>query len=217
VATPATGSAVISKSVAASAEIECSFLPTDLAAGQSRLLRAALAVFSRRGFHGATTREIAELAGFSPGALYTWFGSKTELLFELARFGTEDALRHVSSVEIGGANPLDVLRLRTRAHVVWHARNHTVARVTNYELRALDPEHRKQIVVLRKKYERMIRDAVVTAIDAKQATTTDAEVVALAILSLGIDVARWFSPDGRLSADELGEYYSEMVIRMVKT
>lgn len=47
---------------------------------REQILRAALDVFSRRGFHGATIREIASTAGLAEGTIYLYFPSKQELL-----------------------------------------------------------------------------------------------------------------------------------------
>src|SRR3954464_2176363 len=44
------------------------------------LLDAAIEVFARRGFHGASLDEIAETAGFTRGAIYKHFADKDELL-----------------------------------------------------------------------------------------------------------------------------------------
>ncbi len=44
------------------------------------LLDAAIAVFAKRGFHGASLDEIAETAGFTRGAIYKHFADKDELL-----------------------------------------------------------------------------------------------------------------------------------------
>jgi AcrR family transcriptional regulator len=47
------------------------------------LLESAARTFARRGFAGASVEEIAELAGFSVGALYSNFASKQQLFVEL--------------------------------------------------------------------------------------------------------------------------------------
>ncbi len=47
---------------------------------RSQILHAALAVFSRRGYHGATIREIASAAGLAEGTIYLYFHSKHEVL-----------------------------------------------------------------------------------------------------------------------------------------
>jgi AcrR family transcriptional regulator len=47
------------------------------------LIEAAAAVFARRGFDAASLDEIAEAAGFTKGAVYSNFRSKTDLMMSL--------------------------------------------------------------------------------------------------------------------------------------
>lgn len=49
-----------------------------------QILDAALACFRRRGFHQATMQEICAEAGISAGALYRYFGSKTDIIAAIA-------------------------------------------------------------------------------------------------------------------------------------
>lgn len=49
-------------------------------ARRNQLLDAATEVFAARGFHGATTRMIAEAAGVAEGTIYNYFDSKADLL-----------------------------------------------------------------------------------------------------------------------------------------
>src|ERR1700712_5053805 len=60
--------------------------PGATAAGtQQRLLRAAADVFARRGYEGARVADIAATAELSNGALYSYFGSKADLLVQALR------------------------------------------------------------------------------------------------------------------------------------
>src|SRR5437588_414214 len=43
------------------------------------LLEAAAEVFARRGFHGASVEEVADVAGYTKGAVYSNFASKDDL------------------------------------------------------------------------------------------------------------------------------------------
>jgi AcrR family transcriptional regulator len=52
---------------------------------RERLLRAAAAAFQAQGYEGTRVVDIASGAGVSNGALYSHFGSKTELLAEALR------------------------------------------------------------------------------------------------------------------------------------
>lgn len=50
---------------------------------KARLLSAALYLFTRKGFHGTTVREIARKAGVSMGNLYTYYDTKEEVFVDL--------------------------------------------------------------------------------------------------------------------------------------
>ena len=60
-----------------------------------RIERAALQLFTSKGFHGTTVREIAEKAGVSMGKLYIYYDTKEEIFIDLAqRLGQKiEALR----------------------------------------------------------------------------------------------------------------------------
>jgi AcrR family transcriptional regulator len=49
-------------------------------ARRNQILDAAVAVFAEKGFHRATTKEIARAAGVSEGTIYNYFASKDDLL-----------------------------------------------------------------------------------------------------------------------------------------
>jgi AcrR family transcriptional regulator len=51
-----------------------------IAARKAQILDAAAAIFAEKGFHRATTREIAQAAGVSEGTIYNYFDSKDDLL-----------------------------------------------------------------------------------------------------------------------------------------
>ena len=60
-----------------------------------KIERAALHLFTRKGFHGTTVREIAEKAGVSMGKLYIYYDTKEEIFIDLVqRMGAKmEALR----------------------------------------------------------------------------------------------------------------------------
>ncbi len=58
---------------------------------RTQILRAALDVFSRKGFRGATVRDIAAASGLAEGTLYIYFPSKQDILKGVFAFVAEDA------------------------------------------------------------------------------------------------------------------------------
>jgi len=178
-------------------------------ATQRAIVGAALDSFAERGFHGTSLKHIAQGSGLSTAALYVHFASKEELLFALSRRGHALAL---DLVRKAAAESLDVL---VRAFTIWHAEHRTIARVVQYEQGALSAEHREEVASLRRETERVVRERVEHGMAAGVFTVPDARAAAAAVLSLGIDVARWYSPDGRWTPDELADHYADLATRML--
>lgn len=65
---------------------------------RAQILRAALDVFSRKGFHGATVRDIAARCGLAEGTLYIYFPSKQEILKGVFTLIAEDAASGATEV-----------------------------------------------------------------------------------------------------------------------
>jgi AcrR family transcriptional regulator len=61
-------------------------------------IKAAAAVFAEKGFHGASTRDIAERMGIKQGSLYYYFRSKEEALGEVCLFGIEDYVHRMERI-----------------------------------------------------------------------------------------------------------------------
>ncbi|MET9856840.1 TetR/AcrR family transcriptional regulator [Streptomyces sp. NPDC006450] len=180
-----------------------------------RLLVAAVEAFAERGYHATTTRDIAGRAGMSPAALYIHYKTKEELLHRISRIGHDKALEILDTAASGPGSASERLDAAVRSFVRWHAAHHTTARVVQYELDALAPEHRSDIVALRRQSDAAIRRILADGVAAGEFFVPDVPGTTLAVLSLCIDVARWFSADGRRTPDEVGALYAGLVLRMV--
>ncbi|WP_405494582.1 TetR/AcrR family transcriptional regulator [Streptomyces sp. NBC_00096] len=180
-----------------------------------RLLVAAVDAFAERGYHATTTRDIAGRAGMSPAALYIHYKTKEELLHRISRIGHDKALEILDISASGPGGAAERLDAAVRSFVRWHAAHHTTARVVQYELDALAPEHRSEIVALRRQSEAAVRRILAEGVAAGEFSVPDVPGTTLAVLSLCIDVARWFSADGSRTPDEVGALYADLVLRMV--
>lgn len=178
-----------------------------------RMLIAAAAAFSVRGYHATTTRDIAAQAGMSPAAVYIHYRSKEELLFQISRIGHATSLAVLTAVS--EVDPATRLAEAVRAFASWHAEFHTTARVVQYELSALTPEHLAEVVELRRRIEAAVRDMIGAGVTAGVFDVPDVRGATLAVLSLCIDVARWYQPAGRRTPAEIGDLYADLVLRMV--
>jgi AcrR family transcriptional regulator len=180
-----------------------------------RLLVAAVEAFAERGYHATTTRDIAGRAGMSPAALYIHYKTKEELLHRISRIGHEKALDVLRTAADSEGSPADRLAEAVRSFVRWHAGQHMVARVVQYELDALGPEARAEIVTLRRQNEAAVRGIIEDGVGTGDFDVPDVKGTTVAVLSLCIDVARWFNVGGPRTPDEVGALYADLVLRMV--
>ena len=188
---------------------------TEAPDARSRLIAAAVESFASKGFHGTTTRDIASAAGMSPAALYVHHRSKEDLLYLISRAGHELTLLLVKDAVASSDDPVEQLLAVVRGFTVHHARRHTSARIVNYELAALSPEHLGEIAGIRRAIEEEMRAVVQSGVARGAFRSSNPRMTALALLSLGIDVARWYRDEGEWSPEEIADYYCEAALRIV--
>lgn len=83
---------------------------------RSMVLDAARAVFVERGLEGTSIREIAQRAGYTPGAIYGYFASKEEVYGALLGESLDRLNACVENAKAGGSqDPAAVLRRTAEA------------------------------------------------------------------------------------------------------
>ena len=186
------------------------------AATSQRLLEAAAEAFAARGFHATTTRDIASRAGLSPAGVYVHFSSKEELLYQLSREGHEAARDLLVAATRDADGPIEALRAIMGAFARWHAEHFKVARIVQYEFHNLTPEHREAVLRLRKEIDAIVRKVVAEGVDRGEFDVENVPDTTLALLSMAVDVARWYDPDIRRTPEAIGRAYADMGVRLVR-
>ena len=180
-----------------------------------KLLVAAVEAFAERGYHATTTRDIAGRAGMSPAALYIHYKTKEELLHRISRIGHDKALEILSAAADAEGTPSERLADAVSSFVRWHAGRHDTAHVVQYEIDALSDDHRTEIIELRRRSDAVVRGILRDGVESGEFDVPDIPGTTVAVLSLCIDVARWFNTRGRRTPDEVGALYADLVLRMV--
>jgi AcrR family transcriptional regulator len=180
-----------------------------------KLLVAAVEAFAERGYHATTTRDIAGRAGMSPAALYIHYKTKEELLHRISRIGHDKALEILSAAADAEGTPSERLADAVSSFVRWHAGRHDTAHVVQYEIDALSDGHRTEILELRRRSDAIVRGILRDGVESGEFDVPDIPGTTVAVLSLCIDVARWFNTKGRRTPDEVGALYADLVLRMV--
>jgi AcrR family transcriptional regulator len=119
-------------------------------------IRAAAAVFAEKGFHGASTRDIAERMGIKQGSLYYYFRSKEEALGEVCLFGIEDYVARMDSIAAAD-EPFEAKLLATiTAHLTSYREKNEALKVHNDERLYLPKDKRAKLKRLGSSYRRQL-------------------------------------------------------------
>lgn len=182
---------------------------------RDRLIAAAVEAFAEQGFHATTTRDIASRAQMSPAALYIHHASKEDLLFSLSERGHREALDVVRQAARGHDDPAARVRAMVYEFTHWHAVHSRTARIVQYELAALTPEHLRVVARARRAIEQEMRDVLADGVARGVFAVDDIPGTSLALLSLGVDLVRWYDPDGNRHPQQVAELYATLALRMV--
>src|SRR5688572_17088370 len=131
----------------------------------AEIVAAAAKVFAKRGYHGASTQDIADVLGIRQASLYYYVESKEAALEAVCAEGMEDyALRaqRILRAEERGADKVAKLVFH---HLAPMAERHDFTLVFLRERRFLPAPARKRIRLLELKYERLIERIIQQAID----------------------------------------------------
>ena len=190
--------------------------PDELTSAQRRVLDAAIDVFAEHGYAGTSTRDIAVRAGRSPAVVYVHHPSKEDLLFAISERTQRLALIHLASAFESNSDPIARVHAMVREFSLWHLDNVQAARVTQYEMRALTPNHRAAIIAQRREFHRMMRTALEAGIREGVFEVDDLHRTAHSLLALGIDLVRWYDPSVDPDKRSIAAHNADMAIRMLR-
>lgn len=180
---------------------------------REQILSTAVHLFSEKGYHATSMRDIAEALGLQAGSLYVHIQGKEELLYEIVDRGAEQFLAAVTPIAESDRPAPARLREAMRAHLRVMARNLDTAIVFFHEWKFLDADRRSRILAKRDRYERLFRAIIEDGVREGSFRPVDVRMAALAVLSMVNWFYHWYSPEGPLTADEVADRFADLVLR----
>lgn len=177
-----------------------------------RILEAATALFSEKGYHGTSMREVAAAVGIKAGSLYNHFQGKEDLLFRIAHGVMVELLEGGRAVIAAHDEPSAKLRALVHWHVVYHAEQRSRARVADEQLHALGPEPRARAVEVRDEYSRLFKDILEEGRDEDGWLVRDPSLLTFAIGGMCTFVDTWYRDDGPLTPNEIAALYADFIL-----
>jgi len=102
---------------------------------REKIMDAALQVFADKGFQQATISEISKAAGLTDPTLYEYFGSKEDLLFEIACKITSQAVDSLKNIFAFIPDPASKVRVYIQLVLMAYQQNPNYAAVGMLDLK----------------------------------------------------------------------------------
>jgi AcrR family transcriptional regulator len=187
--------------------------PPRTANQRERILQEAAVLFARSGFDGSSLNDLAEELQISKAGIYHYFKSKQDVYDAITIQTLQGLFDHVSTVIRDARGPHDKLSAFMTAHAEFFERNYWAFRAMLISFSGMPaPQPRQEAVVLRERYERLLREIIVDGMAQGQFRDADPASTGRAVLSLLNWMARWFHPGGAKSASEIALEYLDLLI-----
>lgn len=189
---------------------------TRRAASQRRrapeIIEAAARVFAERGFHGATTQDIADVLGIRQASLYYYFSSKEAALELVCLKGVEGFFEAARTIAAHPETARQRLSLLIHSHLSPLLDRGNFVKVFLNERQHLPAESRRRIGRWSRGLERIFEDVIKEGIAAGEfRADLDARLATLAVLGMCNAAPSWYGKENK-SVPAIGAAFARLVV-----
>ena len=148
-------------------------------------IRSAAAVFAEKGYHGSSTRDIAEHMGIKQGSLYYYFKSKEDALSEVCLYGMQDYVERMNSISSSEQSFREKLVATVTSHVTKYREKNEALRVYNAERLYLPESKRTKLKELGTGYRAQLEQIFADGIQSGEIrSSVDCRFAAHAVIGM---------------------------------
>jgi len=181
------------------------------------IIDAAARVFAERGYHGASTQDIADVLGIRQASLYYYLPSKEAALEIVCTRGVEDFYKAAKAIAAGPGTPQEKLTSLIRAHVTPILDRRDFVKVFLTQRQFLPDERRRRIGKLAREIEQIFETVVQQGMRSGQfCSRLNPRLTSLAILGMANAVVLWYGKE-TFSIEQIGSEFSALVLQGLAT
>jgi len=176
------------------------------------IIDAAARVFAERGFHGATTQDIADVLGIRQASLYYYFSSKEGALELVCQKGVEGFFEAAKAIARGPGTPRERIADLIRSHLTPLTDRGDYVRVFLNERQHLPTESRRRVGKWSRGLEKIFEDVLKEGVrrgDFRH--DLDTRLATLAMLGMLNAATTWFRREEE-PIERIAEEFTRLVI-----
>jgi AcrR family transcriptional regulator len=182
-----------------------------------RLLGAATRLFAERGFESTSVQEVVVAAGVTKGAMYHYFGSKDDLLYEVYARVLRMQTEHLQ--EIAGRDEPVAERVRAAAAdvIVTSVANLDDTVIFFRSIHQLGETKQKSVRAERRRYHELFRGLIEQGqSEGVFRDDVPADLVVDYFFGSVHHLGTWYRKDGPLSGEDVGRHFADLLLTSLR-
>src|ERR1700689_5434100 len=172
----------------------------------AEVLAHATEVFCKKGYEGASMRDLSRESGMSLAGLYYYFESKERLLFLIQKHTVSTIVRRLKSRLEGVDDPEQRIRIFILNHLEYFLANQAAMKVLSHEAEVLKNGFAAEVAAIKREYYR-ICVGLLDDLKADRGLQFSTRIAVLSLFGMMNWIYTWHNP--RVDADA-GQLASEM-------
>jgi AcrR family transcriptional regulator len=180
----------------------------------AEILTHATEVFCKKGYEGASMRDLSRESGMSLAGLYYYFESKERLLFLIQKHTFTTIVARLKERLVGVSDPEQRIRIFILNHLEYFLANQAAMKVLSHEADALKNGFAAEVAAIKREYYRI---CVGLMDDLKRGRGLDfsTRIAVLSLFGMMNWIYTWHNPRVDADAEQIASEMSDIFLRGV--
>ncbi len=187
-----------------------------ISARKQEILNAAQQLFSEKGYVAASMRELAQMLSIQPASLYSHYGSKDEILWEIALRAARSFYDKVMPIAEGSLPTADKMMAMLKAHTHAIIANIDASSIFFREWKRLEDEKRDKFAKIISDYEGTFMKVLKEGAEQGIFRSGNSRFFTSMMLSAVNWMPGWYRPNGKMHPDEIAEAAADFMISGIR-
>ncbi len=180
----------------------------------AEILAHATDVFCRKGYEGASMRDLSRTSGMSLSGLYYYFESKERLLYLIQKHTFSTIVLKLKTRLQGVADPEDRIRIFILNHLEYFLANQQGMKVLSHEAEALKNGFASEVAAIKREYYR-ICVALLDDLKRERGLQCSTRIAVLSLFGMMNWIYTWHNPRVDADAESLAKEMGDIFLRGV--
>jgi AcrR family transcriptional regulator len=175
---------------------------------RDKILEAAAQIFSEKGYHAASMKDIASAVNLQKASLYHHVSGKQEILLALLDQALDILIERIGAVVSQHRPPEEKLHLAMQVYLQSLIDQRDLSAVLLFEHRSLDADLKSRHLPRRDRFEGLWRGLIEEGVAAGTYDCADPAQAARALLGVMNWTITWYRVDGPLTAQAIADQFA---------